>query len=131
MPSRYTGNKRHTVCLAYVPVTVPAHNQGHGLVPNRGHANVGWPLGWGAPYAGTPEVRRILNWCCGPRVSNTCVPGARTVYPCAHALATMFLAGMVGRDPDTFSSTWAKINVLDCGARSAMFNGEVAEQHYG
>lgn len=76
------------------------------------------------------QVECILNWVCGPRTSNLCIPGARTAYPCAHNLAAIYIAGLVARDPDAFQTTYDEINLLDCGARDHNFNEEVASAYY-
>lgn len=67
IPSRYTGTKRHTTVIAYVPVAVAGQPA--------------WPLNPPPPgqsYTTSREVRAIKMWCCGPRHNNTCIPGART-----------------------------------------------------
>jgi hypothetical protein len=131
IPSKYTANKKHWVVLAYVPITVPPQ-LARNIIPAHPIANPGWPINQPALGTVTPEVGRILNWCCGPRqlAACRCIPGARQAYPCAHNMCAMYLAGRVAYDPATFITAWDDINVVDCGARTDAYNEEIANDYY-
>ena len=127
IPSRFTAVKRHTTAIAYVPVAAAA-------ISGERSARPAWlcqPPPQDQPYNISPEVNRIKMWCCGPRFTNACIPGARTTYPCAHGLLTMYLAGLVSRDPNAFKSVWNDVNIIDAGARSDDFNEEICQSHCG
>ena len=73
VPSKYSGAKRHTVALAYKPVTVPAHNLNRQGIPNRQQVNPApaWasfsqeprprPRSWRENFAMSPEVMEVEN----------------------------------------------------------------------
>ena len=143
IPSRFTAAKRHITAVAYVPVAAA-------FVPGVRSARPAWPLcapPAGQTYTSSPEIQRIRMWCCGPRNTNICPPGARTTvsilsyllwtyfnffqYPCAHGILTMYLAGLVSRNPAAFRSVWSEINLVDAGARSQTFNEEICRSHCG
>ena len=80
IPSRFTGAKRHTAVIAYVPVAVPAQSGGSGDT-SQPAGRPAWPLNpppLDQSYNTTREAWAIKMWCCGPRHNNSCIPGART-----------------------------------------------------
>ena len=106
-PDQTRPQKRHTTAIAFVPVAAAA-------VSGERSARPAWlcqPPPQGQPYNISLEVNRIKMWCCGPRSTNPCIPRARTTYPCAHGLLTMYLAGLVARDPNAFQTAWNEVNI--------------------
>ena len=84
-PSPHNSDKKtcaDNVVIASLPDQDPA-----GDGPN--------PFGFSSPNLG-----RILMWCCGPRNAAGCIPGSRTVTPCVHVMTALHLAGVLAHDPN-------------------------------
>ena len=111
------------VVLAYVPDDIPTHPV------NNLPAVPGFQLQYPGPGYHSPQLQRIIMFCCGPRGPTIkCPIGARTAVPCAHVLFAVYALGILSWNPGAFQTTHQRRNYMDAGNVEG-FNAELWSEH--
>ena len=61
-----------------------------------------------------PEMSRLKGWCCGPSDrSDSCPSGERLAGACCHFSSAVYMAGVLGNNPNVYSSTNRSCHIID------------------